>query len=82
MSDGTTGHCWDKLADARAECVRLNARVADHDAMVRRIVELEAVIAAAIAHASAKGMGQWPVFAKMRKALAGSTAGSRKTTLK
>lgn len=35
----------------------------------KRIAELEAACKAALKHADANGMGAWPVFKKIRKAL-------------
>ena len=38
MSDGTTGHCWEKLDDAKAELVRANARIAALEAKNAKLV--------------------------------------------
>lgn len=38
-------------------------------AALDRIVKLEATISNALKHADANGMGEWPIFKKMRKAL-------------
>ncbi len=54
MSDGTTGHAWEKLADARAECVRLSARVAALESSLaladRQVSNMAAVLREAVEH--------------------------------